>query len=143
MTPLHQKHPPRQPVVIMFINEMYHDPEQLADEVFDPWTTDVDDVPNHYKDAAERYLEVISAAMTYVCESGSPEVSAWACVYGLGLPLAAGVSLTDRAASLGVSVGALSKNINGNAFKILKSSVSSQLGVCSCLCSLSLMCLIS
>ena len=111
MTPLHQKHPPRQPVVIMFINEMYHDPEQLADEVFDPWTTDIDDVPNHYKDAAERYLEVISAAMTYVCESRSPEVSAWACVYGLSLPLAAGVSLTDRAASLGVSVGALSKNI--------------------------------
>ena len=94
-----------------FIYEMHSYPDQLPEEEFDPWTTDIEDVPNHYKDAAERYLEVITAALTYVCESRSPEVSAWACVYGLSLPLAAGVSLTDRAEQLGVSVGALSKSI--------------------------------
>ena len=96
---------------MVFIYKMHSYPEQLPEEEFDPWTTDIEDVPNHYKDAAERYLEVITAALTYVCESRSPEVSAWACIYGLSLPLAAGVSLTGRAEQLGVSVGALSKSI--------------------------------
>ena len=102
---------PHQSVAMALIYEMHSYTEELADEEFDPWTTDIEDVPYHYKDAAERYLEVITAALTYVCESRSPEVSAWACVYGLSLPLAAGVSLTDRAEQLGVSVGALSKSI--------------------------------
>ena len=66
---------------------------------------------NPYREAAERYLQVMTTATEYVAESAAPQTAIWAVIYALGLPPAEGVSVTDRAEQIGISVGALSKSI--------------------------------
>lgn len=66
---------------------------------------------NPYREASMRYLEIVTTAATYIAESPSPTVAAWAVIYALGLPSAEGVSLTCRAEQLGVGVAALSKQV--------------------------------
>ena len=64
-----------------------------------------------YREASRRYLEVISTAADYIAGSSAPGSAVWHVIYALGLPCAEGVSLTDRAEQLGVSVGGLSKGV--------------------------------
>ena len=66
---------------------------------------------NEYREASQIFLRVLTNAMAHVVESGSPVVAGWAICYATGNPICEGVSVTDRAAQLGVSVGALSKQI--------------------------------
>ena len=81
--------------------------------ITDPTTipTTEDAAPSEYRAASIRYLEVITIAATFIAESDSPHVQAWAVVYALGLPCAEGVSMSDRAGQIGVSVAALSKQV--------------------------------
>jgi len=81
----------------------------LTDPVYEPSTDNVK--PSEYRAASLRYLEVISTAATFIAESKSPHIAAWSVVYALGLPCAEGLSMSDRAAQLGVSVAALSKQV--------------------------------
>ena len=74
-------------------------------------TIDEADTVNPYREAAERYLQVMTTTAEYIAGSTAPTTAAWAAIYALGLPCAEGVSLTDRAEQLGISVGAFSKSI--------------------------------
>ena len=64
-----------------------------------------------YREASRRYLEVMSTSADYIAGSPAPGSAVWHVIYALGLPCAEGVSLTDGAEQLGVSVGGLSKGI--------------------------------
>ena len=83
--------------------EAFADPSSL--ETF----ADEPDTPNEYREASLRYLHVMSSALDYITSNSSPHITAWAVAYALGMPCAAGMSLTDRSAQLGCSVTALSK----------------------------------
>ena len=60
---------------------------------------------------AERGAEVLSKSMDYIVSSKSPQVTAWAVSYALGTACCEGMSITDRAATMGCSTQALSKQI--------------------------------
>lgn len=86
------------------------DADLISDGVYDPWA-DHDTQTSEYRAASLKFLTTITGAVTHIVENGSPHVAAWAVAYALGLPVCEGVSLTDRAESLGVSVAALSKQV--------------------------------
>jgi len=74
-------------------------------------TIDEPSVDSPYREASRRYLEIMSTAADYIAGSSAPGSAVWHVIYALGLPCAEGVSLTDRAEQLGVSVGSLSKGV--------------------------------
>ncbi len=74
-------------------------------------TIDEPTVDSPYREASRRYLEVMSTAADYIASSSAPASAVWHVIYALGLPCAEGVSLTDRAEQLGISVGGLSKGV--------------------------------
>ena len=89
--------------------------DELAEE--DEPTTATDS--HEYREASVQFLRVISTAVSFIVESNSPHVAAWSVAYGIGLAVCEGVSVSDRASSLGVSPQALSKQIK--AFQHLAS----------------------
>ena len=86
------------------------DTDLISDGSYDPWV-ELDTQTSEYRAASLRYLETITGAVTYIVESGSPHVAAWAVAYALGLPVCEGVSLSNRASELGVGCAALSKQV--------------------------------
>ena len=79
--------------------------------IADNTTPDTEDVENVYRECAMKFTRVLSLAISFITESGSPAVAAWAVCYATGNPHCAGISITDRAAMLKVSPQALSKQI--------------------------------
>ena len=85
------------------------------DDIFEPFIVHdsmVDDEPiNEYREASQRLLSIMSLAMDHITSSSSPHVAAWAVSLALGTANNEGVSITDRAGTLGVGVAALSKSM--------------------------------
>jgi len=103
--------PSNQPGCI-HINNMHAYTEQLADPKYFDHIADEPETSSEYREAARRGLDIIVHATTFIVESSSPVISAYAVAYALGIDaVAEGVSLTDRASQLGCSVAALSKRV--------------------------------
>ena len=82
-----------------------------AAELYDPWVDDEDAAPNEYREASMVFLNQLTTALTWITENRQPAVAAWAACYCYGLPVCEGVSMSDRAEQLGISVGAFSKAV--------------------------------
>ena len=72
---------------------------------------DEEDPVNEYREASLHFLRIMNLGLSFVAESTSPHVAAWAVAYGVGIGICQGRSITDRAADLNVSPQALSKQI--------------------------------
>jgi len=85
------------------------------DDIFEPFIVHdsmVEDNPvNEYREASQRLLSVMSLAVDHITSSTSPNVAAWAVSLALGTANNEGMSITDRAGTLGVGVAALSKSM--------------------------------
>ena len=81
---------------------------------------------NHYREACKQYMRVLNIVLSYIIESDSPRMVAWAVAYALGADaLCQGQSMTQRMKDLGMSPQALSKctkevknqlNLKNNAY---------------------------
>ena len=69
------------------------------------------DPGNPDREASLHFYQIINTSCSFIVEAGSPHVAAWAVAYALGQYICEGVSLSDRAETLGVTVQALSKQI--------------------------------
>lgn len=65
---------------------------------------------NEYRDVAQKFMRVLNLSIDHVTSSKSPQVAAWAVAYVLESAVCEGVSMSDRAAALGVTPQALSKS---------------------------------
>ena len=66
---------------------------------------------NLYREAARKFLRVMNLQADFVANSKSKDVAIWATSYALGLAICEGVSVSNRAAMLGVTPQGLSKQI--------------------------------
>ena len=71
---------------------------------------DEGDVPNEYREISRKFLRALNLSLDFIVSSKSPQVAAWAVAYAMGSACCEGVSMSDRAASLGVTPQALSKS---------------------------------
>lgn len=91
---------------------MYSDIENIADPRELERIADTPDVKNDYREASLRYLQIITVAMDFITSNSSRAVASYAVSYALGLDsICQGMSVSDRAALLGVTPAALSKQI--------------------------------
>jgi len=66
---------------------------------------------NDYREASRHFLRLLNLQCDFVLSSSSQTVATWAVAYAVGLAVCEGVSISDRAAKLGISAQALSKQI--------------------------------
>ena len=91
--------------MIKHTEESIYEPFLLHDSM-------VEDEPiNEYREASKRLLDVMSLAMDHVTSSPSPQVAAWGVSLALATANNEGISITDRAGTLGIGVAALSKSM--------------------------------
>ena len=74
-------------------------------------TPDEGNAISAYRECALKFTHIMSLAVAFITESGSPHVATWAVAFATGNPVCAGMSITDKASELGVSPQALSKQI--------------------------------
>ena len=67
---------------------------------------------NQYREASRHLLRLLNIQADFILSSGSPGIATWAVAYAIGLAVCEGKSISDRAADLGVTPQALSKQIN-------------------------------
>ena len=65
---------------------------------------------NEYREASRKFMRALNLSLDFITSSKSPHVAAWAVAYAMGSACCQGVSMSDRAASLGVTPQALSKS---------------------------------
>ena len=69
-------------------------------------------VPNDYREASLRYLQVMTSALDWIATNGSPRVATHAVAMALGVDtICQGRSMSDIAQELGVSPAAMSKQV--------------------------------
>lgn len=85
----------------------------MIDNQIPPIVDAIDDKEhvNEYREASLHFFRIMNLGLSFVAESTSPHVAAWAVAYGVGIGICQGKSITDRAAELNVSPQALSKQI--------------------------------
>jgi hypothetical protein len=74
-------------------------------------TPDEGDQISAYRECALKFTHIMSLAVAFITESGSPQVASWAVAFATGNPICAGMSITDKASELGISPQGLSKQI--------------------------------
>ena len=67
---------------------------------------------NEYREASRHLLRLLNIQADFIVNSKSKGVAMWAVCYAIGLAVCEGVSISDRAAQLGVTPQALSKQMN-------------------------------
>lgn len=91
----------------------YRTPEQ-PDPADPNWRHPVEemepvDVDDAYRSASKKLLFILNRAAIFVIHAENPQIAMWQVCYALGLPVCAGVSMTDRAREIGVGRAAISK----------------------------------
>lgn len=66
---------------------------------------------NEYREASRHFLRLLNLQCDFVLSSSSQTVATWAVAYAVGLAVCEGVNIIERAGMLGISVQALSKQI--------------------------------
>ena len=66
---------------------------------------------NHYREAAKKYLRVVNNIIDYIEDSSNKEVALWIVCYAIGSFKCQGISMSDKAAQLGMSVQAFQKRV--------------------------------
>jgi hypothetical protein len=72
---------------------------------------ELDKEENCYREASKRGLRVINNIIDYIEEADDKDVALWVVCYAIGSFKCQGVSMSDKAAQLGMSVQAFQKRI--------------------------------
>lgn len=72
---------------------------------------ELDKEENCYREACKKYLRVLNNVIDYIEESNDKHIALWIVCYAIGSFKCQGVSMSDKASELGMSVQAFQKRV--------------------------------